>query len=196
MNSEEETQGLARRAGEGDAASFTALYERMGPALYTWVALRLPAPLKGVLGPEDVLQEVWVRALRSLVRFDPERGGFRRWMIQIAKHTLLDCLRRQRALKLSPQGGLKQAEFLEEVPDQVTSITRRVARQEIVHIFLERVRELDEPDQSLLILAGLEGLPMSEAAGRVGISEAAGAKRWQRLRARLAEERWPPGFLD
>lgn len=193
---EEVTQGLARTAGAGDREAFAMLYERVGSALYSWVALRLPAPLRGVVGPEDVLQEVWMRALSSLTNYDPARGSFRRWMIQIAKHSLLDALRRQRAMKASPNSGARLTRTLEGVPDQVTSVTRSIARREDVSIFLRRVRSLSEPDATLLVLCGLQEVSVEDAARRLDLSTAAANKRWQRLRARLVAECWPAGFRE
>ena len=52
--------------------------------------------------------------------------------------------------------------------------------------FLARVRELGEDEQSLTILCGLEGLGCDQAAKRLGISQEAAVKRWQRLRCDLA----------
>jgi RNA polymerase sigma-70 factor, ECF subfamily len=52
-----------------------------------------------VLGPawsEDVLQEAYLRAFRSLARFSPELGTFRSWLFRIVYRCCLDELRRRR----------------------------------------------------------------------------------------------------
>ncbi len=49
-----DTQGLARAAKAGDDARFAELYERIGPALFTWASLRIRPSMRGVLDPQDM----------------------------------------------------------------------------------------------------------------------------------------------
>jgi DNA-directed RNA polymerase specialized sigma24 family protein len=78
----------------------------------------------------------------------------------------------------------------------VTSATRRIARNDALTKFLLRVQALDEDDRALLVHCGLEGLTAGEAAERLGISRDAAAKRWQRLKAQLVEQRAPDGLIE
>ena len=68
------------------------------------------------------------------------------------------------------------------------SITTRAARDEQLRLFLDRVERLDDDDRELVVLRGLEELPLADVATLMGIGEEAATKRWQRLRARLREE--------
>ena len=67
----------------------------------------------------------------------------------------------------------------------MTSITSRLARDEAMQSFLERVRELDPVDGMILLHVGFEDFDMAETATRVGLSAESVKKRWQRLRAKL-----------
>lgn len=175
---------------------FAREYERIAPALYAWASLRIRPSLRGRLDPEDVLQEVWVRSLEIHASRDPSRGSFRAWIFGVAKNVLFEVLRR---LELPGSGGglgpSTQGDLLANLPDQATAISRRVARDEGLQLFLERVNSLPREDRAILIHRGLEGLPHAETATRLGMTRDAVAKRWQRMRARLEQERLPREVL-
>jgi RNA polymerase sigma-70 factor (ECF subfamily) len=165
-----------------DSPGFEELYERVAPSLYAWAAIRL-ARGAGGLDPEDVLQEVWLRARRRYASFDPARTDFRTWTIGIAKHVLLEDYRRR------ARSGVSAAPrpAVEDCPESVTSIGTRLARDEALQRFLARVGELEPEDRMLLLHCGFEGYTTAAAATRLGIAAEAAKKRWQRLRARLGE---------
>ena len=190
------TAWLAERARSGDLSRFEELYSRVAPALYGWSSLRIRPGLRGRIDPEEVVQETWLRALRSFDRYDPERGTFRAWIFGLAKNVLLEGLHAARQGtfpgEANPRSGLSR---LENLPDTTTSPTRRLARDEGLQRFLERVRALGDEEQTLLILIGLEGLSCERAALRLGISHEATLKRWQRLKGELASRGVPHELL-
>jgi RNA polymerase sigma factor (sigma-70 family) len=166
--------------GPGDAA-FTAAFLECVPALYAWTRLRLDG---GGVEPEDVLQEVWLRGAREFARFDAARGPFRAWLFQVTKSTVLDALRNRAArVPASPVGGPRTA--FADVPAPVTTLSRRVARDEALEQVLVELQALDGGERDLVVLCGLEGRTTVEAARVLGIGAEAARKQWQRLRARL-----------
>ncbi len=197
------TRHLARGAQAGDEARFSALCERLAPALYGWSVLRIPPELRARLQPEDLMQDVWLRALSAFGSYDADRGPLRPWLFQVAKYTLLDALRRGRVRvqprqEPAPDGGSDAGggARLSQVPDDATAVSQRVARRDDVAAFLAHVETLPEEDRDLLVHHGLEGLSLGQAAERLGLEKAAAQKRWQRLRARLAEHGWPEGMFE
>jgi RNA polymerase sigma-70 factor (ECF subfamily) len=188
------TSLLARRVHGGDPRDFDGLYERVAPALYGWAALKIGPNLRGRLDPEEVAQETWLRALRSLREFDDARATFRAWLFGIARHVLMEAfqnLRRQSAAA----GTTARVFALENHPDTVTSVTRRIAREDALLRFIARVGELGEDEQMLTVLCGIEGMSYDDAADRLGISRDAAKKRWSRLRAELAARELPRELL-
>jgi DNA-directed RNA polymerase specialized sigma24 family protein len=85
---------------------------------------------------------------------------------------------------------------LAEVPESVTSLTRRVAREEGLRRFLAEVEALPHEDRELLVICGLEGRPASEAAQQLDLTHEAARKRWLRLRERLAERAELAALID
>lgn len=184
------TGRIARAISEGELQRFEELYARVAPALFAWAQLRLLRELRKHLDAEDVVQEVWIRALEIFDRFDPDRQGFRPWLFSVAKLVLMEASRRvrRRASDLGGHRALTAGLFeLDDLPDSVTSISSRMSRDDSIRRFVELVREADPLDHQVLVHFGLEGLSGEETAERLGITREAAFKRWQRLRQRLRE---------
>lgn len=193
----DDTQALARDANAGSAASLGALYSRVLPALYAWARLRIRPEYRRALSAEDLVQEVWLRAAQTFRSFDPSKGDFRPWIFTVAKNVLFETQRRafRHTREQSPEGDTARLAALHQIPDDVTSLTQRVQKDESVRLFLDRVGELDEDDKRTLIHCGLEDLSLREAAERLDVTRDALAKRWQRLRERMRAWRMPEGLI-
>lgn len=194
---EPRTHRLARAAKAGDAARFGELYEHVAPAIYAWAELRIRPGVRAWLDPQDVVQEVWCRAWRIFDRYDPEQVSFRYWVFRVAKNVLLEAFRKLRAPGVGgPDAGTTTRLLaLREVPDDATGVSRRVARDETLRLFTDWVRELPEDDRKLLVHAGLEGMSHAEVAERLQLGREAVAKRWQRLRARIEQQKLPRALV-
>jgi RNA polymerase sigma-70 factor (ECF subfamily) len=189
------TAVLARCAKSGDLTRFGELYERVAPAVYSWASLRIRPGLRGRLEPDEIVAETWCRALRKLAQYDPERATFRTWIFGLAKNVLFEALRAFQSPDQASGSCTARAFALENQPEQVTSFTRRVARQEGLEHFLERVGKLGEEEKTLVVHCGLEGLTCAEAALRMRLEPEAVKKRWQRLRAELIARDLPRDLL-
>lgn len=189
------TRELVRKARAGEPGGFAALYGHTAPALYAWASARLPAHLAKQLGPEDVVQEVYLRAYDGFARFDAARS-FRSWLFGIANNVLREQLR-DAAGRLAGGGDRRPGgpARLEEVADDATRISRRVARDESLQRVLEHTKRLSDTERKVLALRGLEGMPHARIAALTGISVSASEKAWQRVREKLAELELPEELL-
>ena len=199
----QETARLARAARDGAARGdggepFAVLYERIAPALYTWADIRIRPSMRIWLEPGDLVQEVWCRALRVFPAFDAEQLSFRFWIFRIAKNVLLEALRKagSPAARGQTPGSTTRMLALNQVPDEVTGISRRLSRQEELGRFRDWVKELERTDRELLLHHGLEGLSHAEVAERLDLGVEAVAKRWQRLRGKLEQQALPREVLS
>ena len=183
------TESLAGSFQRGALEAFVPLYERLAPALFAWASLRAPSGVD----PGDLLGEVWLHAVRNLARYRPERGAFRAWMFGIAKKVLL---RELRSLEHPARTAGGAADALERIPESVTSLGRHLAREDSIRLFLERVGGLGDEERELVVRCGLEGLTCGEAAVRLGLSEEAATKRWQRLRTELRGSSWAAQLFE
>jgi RNA polymerase sigma-70 factor (ECF subfamily) len=76
---------LALRAQRGDRSSFDQLVARLRAPLVAFLARRLAAPHDA----EDIAQEAFDRAYRSLDRYDPTRR-FSTWLFAIGKNAAIN----------------------------------------------------------------------------------------------------------
>jgi DNA-directed RNA polymerase specialized sigma24 family protein len=81
--------------------------------------------------------------------------------------------------------GAPRALAWSQVPDEATSVSRRVARDELLRGFLDRLAMLSDDDRRLFLYRGLEGLSHEDVAERLASAPGAVRKRWERLRTRL-----------
>ena len=180
---------MASNASPSPIPAWIAAY---GHDLYTWVRARLGRDLQRLCDPEDVLQEVWMRAEDCLPAQPIEFP--RAWLFGIACNVLREELR----------GTLRDAHHVTTPGDTAlaahtsaaTSVTRQVRRRERWQAFYDEIDELGDADRELLVMHLLEQRPLAEAAVRLQIEVAAASKRVQRLRARLARHGSPVWFLQ
>lgn len=192
------TLDLARAARSGGPAEFGRLYERVAPAVFVWISLRMRGRLRARLDPEDLSQEIWMRALKLFPSSEARHDNFRAWVFSVAKFVLLEVLRQQErsSIDLGGPDASAKIRLLEAVVDDVTSSTHRSARNEALSNFIARVDRLEDEERALFVHCGLEGMSCAQAAERIGISSDAATKRWQRLRARLEVEGLPRGLIE
>lgn len=185
MSPETSTSVLLHRYRSGDRESLSRLIARLAPRLYVWAAVRIPEALWHRLHPEDFLQDVWQRTLDAMERFDDQRGAFRTWVFGIASRTLAEKLRHW-AMRRREGGSVDEAPSnLDQLPGDVTSVVRTLARRERFRLLLDAIERLPPLDRQLVIFRGIERLPYEEIAARLGKSAVAWEARWRRVRATL-----------
>jgi RNA polymerase sigma-70 factor (ECF subfamily) len=132
---------------------------------------------------EDVTSEVFMKALRSYHRYDPDRASPRTWLLRIARNAVTDHLR-----ALKRRGSLHVS--LDRVPDLVSDMPsqeERVVKQERIQRLLNGNQTLRKADQEILSLRYGAGLSNSEIAEHLEISNNAVAVRLHRALKRLKQ---------
>jgi RNA polymerase sigma-70 factor, ECF subfamily len=74
----------------GDARAFEAIYDRHGSAAFS-LAYRIAGNRAAA---EDIVQEAFLSVWRSSVRYQPERGNLRSWLLSVVHNRAIDSLRR------------------------------------------------------------------------------------------------------
>lgn len=80
---------------------------------------------------------------------------------------------------------------LNGVPDSITAISLRLARDENLSAFQDAIQALPEEERDLVLHCGMEGMPHQEVAERLGLNLETVTKRWQRLRKKLIDRGLP-----
>jgi RNA polymerase sigma-70 factor (ECF subfamily) len=152
--SDEELVGLL---ADGQPEALACLYERYSRLLLNLAARRLDRPAAEVI-VQDVLLNVWPHAHS----FDPQRGSFRPWVIQITRRRTLNELRRRRArpqVETDPNGAL-----LDELPDDGPGPAERMVREERRVTVRAALGGLPPLQRRAVALAFLEELTHAEVA--------------------------------
>jgi RNA polymerase sigma-70 factor (ECF subfamily) len=84
---DEDLMALVQR---GDARAFEAIYDRHGSAAFS-LAYRIAGNRAAA---EDIVQEAFLSVWRSSVRYKPERGNLRSWLLSVVHNRAIDSLRR------------------------------------------------------------------------------------------------------
>ncbi len=167
---------LIRRAREGDRGSFDRLVRMHQDRLVAIVRRRIGGYLRGRIEVDDVLQETFLKALRSIASFE-ERGpdSFLHWLRGIAENLLLYWAREFHRTDQLPLAS--------DLPASAVSPSRDVRRRERFDR-LEKALSACTPDQrEVILLARVEGLPMKEIAERLERSPVAVRQLlWRALR--------------
>jgi RNA polymerase sigma-70 factor, ECF subfamily len=167
---------MALATGERPAAEpFEALYERVFPRVYAYVA----SMLRDRSAAEEVTAQAFERAYRKRATFKPSRGSAEAWVFGIARHAALDELRR-----------LKRRATLEGDPEDIHATPPEdhadaVVRRETVRAALA---SLEPHDRELVALKFHAGLSNGEIAGVIGVSESNVGTRLHRVMEKLRRE--------
>src|SRR6185369_17304520 len=103
-------EGLVRRARDGSREAFEELVRRTSRMVYAKLYLETGDPHWA----EDLVQETFLRAFRSVAHVTDPRG-FRAWLMTIGQSVLIDSYRRAGAQRRSPPPRASQ-EALENAP--------------------------------------------------------------------------------
>ncbi len=171
------TRKLSVRAAPGLPQDFEGWFREYRDSVYRYVRFRVATREVA----EDVTSEVFLKALRSIHRYDPEIASPKTWLLRIARNAVTDHLR-----ALRRRGSLHVS--LDRVPDLVTdapSQEERMVRQERIQRLLNGTQTLRKADQEILALRYGSGLDNGEIADHLGISNNAVAVRLHRALRRL-----------
>lgn len=166
---------LARRAGMGDRAAFSVIFERHGAALFRYAVHMLDGHLQDT---EDTLQDVWTKAWLHIGEFRGD-SQLRTWLFTLTAHEVLNHRRRRRPVPV-------ENTLLEPLPDrpdgEPDSRMQEAQLREAVALALS---ELPWRQRASWILCEVEGLSYEEIAAVLGTTTTVVRGQLHRARATL-----------
>ncbi len=183
VNDDLSDEDLITLLASGRQEALGPLYSRYAPFLFNIAAQTFDRT-----AAEDIVQDVFLLVWRKAATFDPERGPFRPWVLQIAHHTIINTLRTQsRRPRVTPDPeGLLLAGMADGAPpveDEVWREHRRAAVR-------GAMEALPEPQRQALGLAFFENLTHEQVASVLGLPLGTAKTRIRagllKLRAHLA----------
>lgn len=172
---DDDERALVTRAQAGDRTAFEDLVHRHAGHLFS-VVRQLGLSREAA---EEVTQEAFLRAWRGLGAFRGQSGFFT-WLYRIGVNEAKRRLDREppRTLvhSLDDDGSIEPADVTYEPH-------ARVADAELRKALTGAIRGLPRRHRAPLVLRDIEGLPTTDAAAILGVSEAAFKSRLHRARA-------------
>lgn len=168
---------LVRRAQRGEEAAFAELVRMHSDRLFAVVVRFTADPAEA----EEVTQEAFIRAWRSIARFQ-SRSAFFTWLYRIGINEA------KRRAERRPRTGVEvplEESPLAEAPDWSEAPELKVAHGETARFLTAAIQELPLEYRAPLVLRDVQGLSTREAAEAMEISEAAFKSRLHRARMRV-----------
>jgi RNA polymerase sigma-70 factor (ECF subfamily) len=177
------TRGLVGKAQEGDSDAFAALMDKYERRLEALIHVRLGPSLRQRVEVEDVLQETYLNAFRSIATYEwRDEGSFFKWLGGIAEnvlqrlarhhlHTGKRMLSREVSLEQCIQSAKGDPGKLEgRLRAHDTSPSDVLRRKERFERLEKALGKLTPDHREVIILAVLRGLSMREIASQMGRS--------------------------
>ncbi|MFT5233610.1 MAG: RNA polymerase sigma factor (sigma-70 family) [Candidatus Krumholzibacteriia bacterium] len=170
---------LLRRCQEGDELAWEVLVRQHQG--------RICAIAFGYVGEQDealdLAQDIFVRVYNNLQTCtDPEK--FLSWLTQMTRNACIDHLRRRKA---RPPRQDVPAEDMVDLQDGGPTPEDRFyqsARKNLVHAGLQKLSEIN---REIIILKDIQGLPLEEISGMLGLPIGTVKSRSSRARLELAK---------
>jgi len=151
---------LMRSFAAGDRAAGERLYARYASRIY---GLGL-VMLGNEAAAEDLVQDAFVKLMRSAERYDPTRGSLDTWVLLVARSLALDALRR-RVLDARMLEATRPLDDLDDEPGP-----ERVAQtRDLVRRARDAMAGLSDGQRAALELAYFGGKTSAEVAELEGI---------------------------
>ena len=191
---------LVEQALGGDTAAVEQLLLSYYTRLSNYLSSHIPPKMSSYLHAEDILQQAYLKAFRSLSSFEPRsEHSFYGWVKTIAHRQLIDEVRRfekdpmgTTAKRRAPRPGgsgsstmIGVSQFLEDgdfLPDEEAN------RQELIRATQVALAALDPHYQQAIQLRYLQNLSADEVAVEMNVSPDALRGILFRARQKLKEE--------
>lgn len=184
--SQQEIEAIVERAKDGDREAFGLLVEEYKDKIYNYVSRMLSDPYEA----EDVTQEAFLRAYRSLPRF---RGAssFHTWLYRIASNLAIDVVRKRKrsepTFSLDEPLESEEGEYEREIADDVGGPEDSATTRETRVAVRRAIMELPEKLREVMILYELQGETYEDIAEILDVPLGTVKSRLFNARNRLKE---------
>jgi RNA polymerase sigma factor (sigma-70 family) len=153
-------EALVARLADRDEAALRELHHRYAALVFT-----VAARFVGSASAEEIVQDVFVTLWTKHASFDPVRGAFKPWLVQIARRRALNAIRSAKgegAAAARDDAALGQLEADTIAPDEAQWIAHRQA------VIRAAVEALPEAQRKALSLAFFDELTHEQIAHVLG----------------------------
>lgn len=174
----DEERGLIEQAQNGNSYSFGKLYDRYAERIYRFIFLKTGHKSDA----EDLLHEVFLSGWRTVGTYKL-RGGipFTSWLYRIASNRVIDWYRAQKHGASLDEMAESNTLPVELASTSHTALLEALDRGFEMETVMKGVRELEDVQQTVLLMRFVEDLSPEEVGHAIG--KTAGAVRLIQHRA-------------
>jgi RNA polymerase sigma-70 factor (ECF subfamily) len=157
-DAEHSDEELMARVVKGSEAALLQLYQRHVRAVYSLAVYIVRDERTG----EDITQEVFTTLWQKADLFEPARGRFTTWLLNITRHRAIDVLRQQ-SRRIQPAVSLDADPLLQE---NIAGGPRPDDARGELHLLLAL---LPDAQRQVIELSYFQGYTHEEIAGRLNL---------------------------
>lgn len=181
--------GRVRGAVNGSREDLSWVVEQLSPLMVSWAQMQIGSGTGLPLDAEDVVHDVWVRALPSMagLHAHPEDGRMSSGLLALLRTTLLHRIVDIRRQEIARRTRTLSATGVDvnERPTSSSGPDQKAVRSEHHRHVLEALDEIPRRDRELYVRKIFEDLKLDELAGEYRMTRDAVIKVRQRVRKRL-----------
>lgn len=166
----DELSNLIDRAQKGDKDAYGQIYKLFYKRIYRYCQFNI----NRIEIAQDICQETFLRAWKSLSNFSQRSGSFQAYLFKIAHNLIIDWSRKKKEVSLN--------KYEEPAPDV---LHEDLEKQERVQKVKTALSKLDGQEQQIVILRYFEEMTTAEVAKVTGIREGATRVRIHRILKKL-----------
>lgn len=168
----DDLNNLILRAQRGDKDAYGELYNIFYRRIYRYCFVNV----KDVEQSQDICQETFIKAWRSLPSFTLSKGGsFQAYLFRIARNMIIDLSRKRKDVSIEEIAEIESKDNLEKELDKESDL-------KMIHNALDK---LEDTDKQILVLRFFEEMTFEEIAGVTGLNEGALRVRVHRILKKL-----------
>jgi len=177
MSQDQSESDLIHQAVAGDRASLTELLLVHYDGLRRRISGRISGDLQGLISPDDVLHQTFVRAAQRVESFRlRHKGAFRGWLETIADNLIKDAAKRRNRERRAPGGvhGQKSADsssvaaLVERIAGDCTTPGGRVQRQENIRRLQAALTTLPDDQREVIQRYYMQDQSLDQIAEAMG----------------------------
>lgn len=157
--SDQEDTHLATLTKERDESAFRLLYDKH----FSWVFSKTYRMLQNHQDTEEVCSDIFVKMWEKIDKWDTDQGSFQAWLNVVAKHTIIDAIRKKERIRESLLNVDADADMPSEYEDNRPTPDRLIESQEAQEILEQALAQVTKPNhRTAWILRHIEGCSIAE----------------------------------
>lgn len=149
---------LAKRMQEGDERAAERVFNHFSPVIFRYLARRISNRETS----EELTQEIFLKIIKKIDRFDKNQGNFSAWVWKIAKNTLIDFYRQKKEVIVA-----NFFETYKNIADDSDNLENKLRVDDIIR----RMKDFSQEEQAIFNLYFISDLSYKEIRNITGRSE-------------------------